>query len=265
MSGLQKGIKVFGVSLALFIIVNIASAIIFAFSLVTNISMGQATGENFTETYKNIKKIDIDLSATKLNIKQGDEFKLEAANITKSFKTSFLNGTLKIKERGNWFSNNNNTSTVTLYLPKFDFINELNIDYGAGFCNIDNISVNELYISNGAGKVDITNSSFNKTNIDGGVGELIVSSSVLNDLDLDSGIGNIDIEAEITGKSKIDSGIGKIKLLLLGNKEDYQINASKGIGSISIDGNKDASSYGNGNNKINIDGGIGEIVINFSR
>lgn len=264
MSGLQKGIKVFGVSLALFIIVNIASAIIFTFSIITNISLGQTTGENFTETYKNIKIIDIDLSATKLNIKQGDEFKLEAKNITKSFKTSFLNGTLKIKERGNWFSNNN-TSTVTLYLPKFDFINELNIDFGAGFCNIDNISVNELYISNGAGKVVINNSSFNKTNIDGGVGELIVSSSVLNDLDLDSGIGNIDIEAEITGKSKIDSGIGKIKLLLLGNKEDYQISASKGIGSISIDGNKDASSYGNGNNKINIDGGIGEIVINFSR
>lgn len=264
MSDLQKGIKVLGIALAVFIIVNIASAIIFTFSLITNISIGYTKGESYTETYKNVKNIDIDLSATKLYIKQGDEFKLEAENITGNFKTSFINGTLKIKERGRWFSNNKTTSTVTLYLSQFEFVNELNIDYGAGICNIDDISVDELYISNGAGKVNINNSKFNKTDIDGGVGEFIVTSSVFNDLDLDSGIGNIDIEAKITGNSKIDSGIGRVKLTLLGNKEDYQINASKGIGSIYIDGNN-MTSYGNGNNKIKIDGGIGEILINFSR
>lgn len=263
MSGLQRGIKILGICLAVFIIANIASAILFTFSLITDISMGHIKSENYTEVYKNVKNIDIDLSATKLYIKQGDEFKLEANNISNSFKANFDNGTLKIKETGRWFSNKQNKSVVTLYLPQF--ISELNIHYVAGTCDIDNISVDEFSISNGAGKVNITKSSFNKTNIEGGIGELIISSSFLNDIDLDSGIGNIDIEAVVTGNSKIDSGIGKVKLSLLGDKDDYQIISSKGIGRISIDGDLEITSYGNGKNKIEVGSGIGDISINFRR
>ena len=52
---------------------------------------------------------------------------------------------------------------------------------------------------------------------------------------------------------------------LLGKRNDYQIIVNKGIGKVTIDNNdyKDGSIVGNGYNKLNIDGGIGSINVNF--
>ena len=75
------------------------------------------------------------------------------------------------------------------------------------------------------------------------------------------------MEAYVTGNSRISAGIGEINLTLIGNKEDYQITADKGIGSIKIE-NQECSSnttYGSGYNKIKIDGGIGSIIVDYKR
>ncbi|MDD7024010.1 MAG: hypothetical protein PUI37_04005, partial [Oscillospiraceae bacterium] len=56
------------------------------------------------------------------------------------------------------------------------------------------------------------------------------------------------------------------KLTLLGSREDYQIEMDKGIGEARLEGEsmRDDSVYGAGRNRIEIDGGIGEISIDFS-
>ena len=52
---------------------------------------------------------------------------------------------------------------------------------------------------------------------------------------------------------------------LLGIKDDYKIKVSKGIGEIRIDNNsiKDGEVIGNGNNFIDVSGGIGQINISY--
>ena len=79
------------------------------------------------------------------------------------------------------------------------------------------------------------------------------------------GIGKVEINADIKGNSTISCGIGELILDLLGNKDDYQVIVDKGVGSVKVDGikKKDDSIYGNGLNKINIDGGIGTIHVDF--
>ena len=52
---------------------------------------------------------------------------------------------------------------------------------------------------------------------------------------------------------------------MFGKKEEYRTKINKGLGNVTVDGKKvsDNEVVGNGENKIDIDGGIGEIKIDF--
>ena len=75
----------------------------------------------------------------------------------------------------------------------------------------------------------------------------------------------VELNAKLTGSTDIEAGIGELDVNINAPKEDYKIKASKGIGSITIDkeGISDDTIYGNGENYIKIDGGIGSIKITF--
>lgn len=99
------------------------------------------------------------------------------------------------------------------------------------------------------------------------LGKASILSGKIDDLNLDMGIGSVEITSVITGNSKIDAGIGNLDLRIQDNKENYTIESDSGIGNIKIDGTKisDDSKYGNGKNIIKIDGGIGNIDIEFNK
>lgn len=261
MNGIQKVIKYGAVALSIFIIVNIFS---FVLAIVSSI-MDFDTDENlvnFNQVYENVNDIKIDISTAKLNIKYGDSFKVDAINVNDKFTAKVSNGTLKIKEKRNFFSHGENKSEITIYIPSIN-LDLIDIDAGAGTILIENINVTKFDLDQGAGTITINNSNFRKADIDGGAGEFKILSSTINNLDLDAGVGKVDIQAILTGKNKIDCGVGEVNINLLGNSDDYKIKTSKGLGSININGesqNND-STYGNGSNLIEIDGGIGNINI----
>ena len=99
--------------------------------------------------------------------------------------------------------------------------------------------------------------------IDGGAGNIKIADSTVNSLDLDMGVGKLGLEAYITGNSEIDFGIGKATLTLLGEAEDYRLRMDKGIGAVSFNGEdmKNGTYYGNGQNSLDMSGGIGEVTI----
>ena len=96
-------------------------------------------------------------------------------------------------------------------------------------------------------------------------GKTELNSCEINNLKANLGIGEFVFSGKLTGKNKIDSGIGAIKISLMDNKNNYTINVSKGLGSVTLDGQKLEMDrvYGTGENYLDIDGGIGEIKIEF--
>lgn len=270
MNAFQKVIKIFAICLAIFIIVNIISGILFGLSIITNIgfvdtNVNSIEVENFSETYENIDKINIEVTTSNIVIKQGNEFKVEANNLSNKFSSKLENGNLKIKEGKMWLGNNDYSGLITIYIPSDIILDKLKIDSGAGKIEISDISVDEFDIDHGAGFLEISNSEFNKTDIDGGAGEIRIIDSVLNDLKMDAGVGKITVESEITGNSKIECGIGEMNISLLGDEDDYSITAEKGIGNIKINNkNHDTDTvYGSGKNKLRIEGGVGSISVDF--
>ena len=92
-----------------------------------------------------------------------------------------------------------------------------------------------------------------------------IENSVLNNLELDCGVGEFEMTAKLIGNTDIDCGVGRLEVNLIGNEDDYKISAKKGLGSFTINSKQiqNDTKYGNGENYIKIDGGIGSIRVNF--
>ena len=147
-------------------------------------------------------------------------------------------------------------------------IDETKIETGAGKINIEKLNTQSLYLELGAGDVYIENLSVTKeSKIDGGIGKTELKTCEINNLKANLGMGEFSFNGKLTGKSEIDSGVGAININLLDNANSYTIDVDKGIGSVTLDGQKLEMDrvYGNGENYIDIDGGIGEIKIVMPR
>ena len=88
---------------------------------------------------------------------------------------------------------------------------------------------------------------------------------MLNDLTLEMGMGELNLTAAVLGDSDLKFGVGESNVTLIGSKDDYKVDIEKGLGSITVDGNTvtDYGSSGNGQNHIEIEGGVGAINLKF--
>lgn len=260
MNTTQKVIKAFAICLAALIILSIINGVA---HLVTS-AFSFNNDVNINETYNSdINNIKIDVGTTNMVIKYGDTFSITAENVSKEFKIKEEGNTLIIKEKNITIFGNKKSSHTTITIP--NDLNNLSIDIGAVKLELSDITSNNFSLNQGAGKVVITNLISNNTTIDGGAGELHITSSKLQNLDLDLGAGKCYYNGILLGNNKIDQGVGELILDLY--REDYTIKASKGLGSITINGesySKDVT-VGEGINDIKIDGGIGSIIINTNK
>ena len=273
MTTAQKVIKYIALGFAAFLIVTIISAILSggyallrAFELI-HVDKNIVTEELkvISSEVKEISTLKIDLSCTNLDVKIGDNFKVETNNSKITFTND--NGSVKIKEENRNWLNNNKESNLIIYIPRdMIAIDETKIETGAGKINIEKLNTQSLYLELGAGDVYIKNLTVTKeAKIDGGLGRTELKSCEINNLKANLGMGDFVFNGKLTGKNEIDSGVGAIDIDLMDNKGNYKINVSKGLGNVTLDGQKLEMDrvYGTGENYLDVDGGIGEIKIEF--
>ncbi len=267
MSEVQRIIKYCATAFALFLAFSILSGIMYGiimFGTIFEEDNKYSEELKDLEVRENASILDIDIKGTNLVLKEGDTFKVETNN--KYVKTKQNKNKLHITEKShNWFQSNKKNDLV-VYIPKDLIFDGVSIDSGAGTVEIDALSTENLYLDLGAGKVNINHLTvLRSTDIEGGAGEIQINNGSLNNLDLDGGVGKLTLTAMISGKSEIDAGVGEVNLNLIGSLEEYRITLDKGIGSATLNQKKmyDEEVYGNGNNSIDIDGGVGSLKINF--
>lgn len=261
----NKGIKYLAIGLAVFLILLIISASIQGISFLYNIVTDKEEIIEVQPTKyleERISSLNISLAASKLTITKGDNNVLDTNN--KYVKMEIKDGTLYIKEEKHRLSRKNKYEVnVTLQDTIYDTIK---LESGAGKFNIDSLKTNNLDFEFGAGAGIINNLEvYNNANIESGVGSVQILDGELNNLDLDVGVGKFVLNSDIKGNSKVEAGIGSININLKQPKENYKVSIDKGIGSITVDGEKTSSKkFGNGENILDIDGGIGKITLNFN-
>lgn len=265
MNSFQKGVKFFAIFLAFLIILGIFSSISFGFSVLGSVFDDNHTVKTdyYKEVFTGVGSIKLESNFSDVNVFLGDEFSVEAIDLTGNILVKQDGERLKIEE-DSVFLFFNKSGTINVTVPKV-MLDDLSLSTGAGEVNLEGISASSLELDHGAGVLKINNSTFYNTDIDGGAGKIIVENSSLNNLDLDAGVGEIDIKASLTGKSKVECGVGSVQILIQNSLEDYQIYLEKGIGSILFN-NESVSSdyrYGSGIHSLHVEGGVGSIKLNF--
>ena len=271
MNVIQKVIKYLAIALAAFIIMNIVSvalSILWGVAWISGVAKDAPIIESQEEIYSTIGNTDIttlkiELSASNLEIKNGEMLRVETNNL--NVKCNQEGSQLIIKDKTkNWFSKGNDASQIILYMPENMLWNSVKIDAGAGEISIEELATRNFDFDMGAGKVVIKELNVsNKSEIDGGAGKIEILSGAMNNLKLDTGVGEFTLNAKLTGRNDVSAGVGKINFNLIDGTENYKIKVNKGIGSITIDGKEttDGNEYGNGETYIDIEGGVGAMEI----
>lgn len=268
----QKVIKYLAIAFAIALIVGIITTIVRVVSsipLTLKIGKNNNDSNNIIETSsdfenENVAFLDIDIAYSNLTIRKGEYLKVESSD--KDIQCKQDEQKIIIKERNsNWF-NNTKKEELIVYVPENLQFDKVNINTGVGKVNIEILNTKVLKMDLGAGETSIQNINITESaKIDTGAGKVNIKEAKINDLRCDLGIGATEISAKLLGNTRIGTGVGSLKLDVLGKKEEYETKINKGLGNVTIDEEKisDNEVVGNGENKIDIDGGVGEIKINF--
>lgn len=274
MTTFQKIIKYLAIALAIFLTVSIISGIVGFVSSVFGFVRRNDEGKiDYTKEFDGIKKLDINYKVGKLIIKRGSRFKVEASNVSRSFSAKEVNGTLFIDESSFfrkflWINfGHSRNSVITVYLPEDFTAESIKIDNGVGDVYMEDVSARRLSINGGAGSITGRGLTADKADIDGGVGSINLSNVYFSDTDLDSGVGDVNIDGIMKGKTEIDCGVGSVRININAAREDYVLKVDTGLGNIRVDGERLSKDYRDNrqaDNMIVIDGGVGDVRINFN-
>lgn len=266
MTAFQKVIKYLAMAFAIFLTVSIIGGILSAIGLFGGLFGGDSVLED-AKVYTvsdSITELDIRINAADFSIRQAETFSVES-NL-KHLTVKENDGVLTVEETKR-FGITYTDAMLVLYVPEGTVFEKVDITTGAGVVSVDTLSADSLMLEFGAGEVKIDSLTANKNaEIKGGAGKITITGTSLRDLDLEMGVGQLDLTAAVLGNSDFDLGIGESNITLIGSKEDYTVDAEKGIGNITADGESVSGStdIGNGENSIAISGGIGAINLVFA-
>lgn len=190
--------------------------------------------------YSDVKDVIIDSDYASITVKRGDKFQILITSKKKKIDIKKKDGLLKINlNRDLKFIRPSDSDKIEIYLDKE--LDSLKIIGGLGPLEVKDIKVKSLDLNQGIGSNKVSNVEVEEGKIEGGIGNLEVLNSKFK-------------------KLNIDSGIGSLNMSLTGN---YTYSLTKGLGEIRYDNEliKKDSILGDGENKVTIEGGIGNIKI----
>lgn len=278
----QEVIKYLAISFAVLLVCGMVTGIVTAGFVVSRVFDGRGNEEATVEIdpteeveipeiaeviEQGLQELAVDTKVSTVVIERGEEFKVEANEDLVNVRRG--DGVLYIEERDLHFFDrwSDYDRGLKITIPyDWDELGTLRLHNGAGRASIRGLTVRNLELDLGAGKTELQDMKVKmRAKISTGAGYFAMRNSVVEDLDLDIGVGKVDLAVKLSGENKIDAGVGKLDLRLIdGASKDYRIEVDKGLGAITIDGEKmsDDGVWGDsGAVLIDIDGGVGAIDI----
>lgn len=271
MSTTQKIIKYCAIAFAVSLIVAIFSGIIQVAVIIGESIFGSSNKLDELKILEEVKdnfdysKLDIEIGATNITIKEGDNFKVETDN--SKIKLTKNDKEINIKEKNNSIISIGTKTELIITIPKDYIFDSIEIEAGAGKFNIENLNAQKIDLDLGAGSVNIEKiNAIKELSLEGGAGSITIKDANINSADIDLGVGKFTFTGIFTGNSQIESGVGETNINIKDSKENYKLLLEKGIGSIKVDNEKveNNSTIGEGTNTIRIEGGVGTINVAFT-
>lgn len=265
MTQIQRIIKVLSLALAFGLAFGIIASVI---SWIGVILMNNTIlDKNVVYDFENVSIVDIDIGAASLHVIAGD--KLSVSTNIADLSVSAKDGTLRIKQNKHKIYNRlGKAGDIIITAPAGYTFDKFYLEAGAGNVSIERLLCDSASINLGAGKTLINDLYVSRyAKIDAGAGELDILGGAVKNMKLDLGVGKCNITSALTGNSSISCGIGQANIHIIGDPKSYTVNISTGIGQARFNGGTVSgnSVFGQGENGISVDGGIGEINIDITQ
>ena len=258
---MPKALKIFLIAAA----ITLAAILLLlgAYLLIKN----KEVPENITESTisQNVAALKIDVNSAKISILKGKQ--IEVKTNIKELSISDDNEILQILE-DNPIEINNTESFVELYIPSDCQFEKIELIAEAGNITAQKLSTANLSVELDAGALLIDELFVSQSaNVTVGTSNLKILGGEIKDLNLNVGVGQVEIKASLLGESDLELGVGATALELNGGPEDYLVQFSHGIGTVSVNDKplQRGDSYGSGLNKIIISGGAGSATIKIKK
>lgn len=283
MSPTQRTIKYIamglGLLLALGIISGILSAVVGVAGFFSDVQGSeQQMTTQIVRDFEDITSLDVSHAAGKLEIKNGETFRVEAFNVDEGRFTCQRrdDGTLYIQDESiyhafnifNWNFGGNATPSIVITLPAGTRLARASIHLGAGETQVEQLICDELKLECGAGSFRADRMAADKVDISGGVGEIRIENMDFKDMTTKTGVGEVRLSGRLTGDSRVECGVGELRLNLTDARSAYAISAKSGLGDIRIDGEKISGELGDSAgapNRLRLQGGVGAIRVQFGQ
>lgn len=245
--------------------IGVAVALITCVSLLfTLLGVGGSVVGEFKdyEVTGEVSLLEVEIGAADFRIEKGEEFAVRSNLNRLTFRQTGSKLVISEKSFGN---RSYEGAELIIYIPDGVVFDELDINTGAGRFTADTLSAKKLDLEFGAGEVNIGElNALVEADIDGGAGKITIGGGSLRNLSLDMGVGELNLTSAIVGDGELDLGVGEANVTLIGSRDGYTVELNKGIGDIRLDGaSVSGGRIGNGENRVEINGGIGSINLFF--
>lgn len=265
MTSTQRIIKYLALAFALFLIVAILTTISKVGKAIVSHTKSDSD-KKIEDVYiwteeTIINDLNIDATAFNIEIKTGDSFRVESSK--KNIKCYVEDNILKISEKEHVVINST-PDRLIVTMPEDVTLGKTKISNGAGTLKILSLKTKDLDFDLAAGSITIDYLESEKAKIDSAAGKFTLKDGTIGKLDLDLAAGSATLTMALTADSKISAGVGELEVNLKGSKDDYALKLTKGVGTITVNGEKIKNDrvIGSGDTTLSITGGVGTIKVN---
>lgn len=227
----------------------------------------------------NVMNVSVDVGG--VIIEKGDSFSLNVENIISKWLTvKSDNSVLDVKygpeDPDDIKGIDTSSHKIIITVPYDHNTKDITLEVGTGDMSVKDLLCEKISLHCGTGSSEMSNIQCSNLSIECGSGVLQFSDIKVNEnTNINMGSGSAKINGTLGDKISVEGGTGTLNLDISGDKADYCINGEFPTRSVYVNGEKISGSsdpWENGGNSsdnctkdrvINIEGGVGDININF--
>lgn len=246
---------------------------------VIDIDSSLQVGEKYTETI-DAAEISIKVKAANISIVNDSETYVETANF-RDGRISFAIDGDKVSVIDNdiyldWSPFDSKVSVTGSVAEKIILhinakeVKKVNIEVGAASIDLSGLNVtDELELTVGAGELNISEGSAEKLNLHVAAGEVVIENFAAKECKVELGAAAMIYDGTLGKKTEISVGTGTVELKLDGSVDNYYVEASVGLGGVSVAGRELGglgqvkSGNSSAENRMKLECGLGSISVDF--
>lgn len=256
-------------TIILFIILLIAVILIFIVRTYGSNLESTENTENedmISQTFENVQSIEINLQKLELEIKQGEQVKVEYTDTLEGLKIEQSEDILNIVDEEVIMEEDNDSQKVIIYLPQEMKFNNINLTAKDRNISIETLNAVNIKLHIDGNYCTINNISSDIAELKNEGGRITINNGKIKNITIQSDNGNDKLNLKITEVATINLNSASTEINLVGTEEDYQVNTTTENSSMYVKmGRMDNGEQiiGNGSVKVNINAESAALYINY--